>query len=406
MRIAHLSDLHIHEGPRLDDQREVLTRVARQIRRRGPGVVLLTGDLYGRTVPHRSTAAERSVLLDALVELRGIPVVIVAGNHDIGLDLEGLGALEHVRVATRPIVLDLEEEAAYRDMGHPRARVYCLPYPWRGWLLGSLPEAPGVVEGQATLEGRLRALLTGWGARMTEDVAQGVTPILAAHIQIQGSTTSGGEVLGPHEVTLSRHDLDSLPAEYVALGHLHCAQQVGRVAWYAGSPWPTDHAEGPDVKCWIEAVDGRVDLVETSPRPFRTLDWRWAPRPGEEAPAWRTRPSDLELLCVRDAEVRARLTVPQPWVGSVPWEGELARLRAAGAHRVVEERSIEPVLRARAPEVAAATTIDAKIGAYWGTLATTPTPEEQGAALDALALLRAEPDDERLAARIRGTACP
>ena len=374
-------------------------------------------------------------MLDALVELRESPVLVVAGNHDHAEDVEGFSRLPWVTVATVPTVVDLGG-----------ARVFAMPFAWRGWLYGTLEQAPGLEEGQDTLEARLRHLLRAWSVRMAEDRERGIIPIFAGHFLVAGGRASGGEVLGPGEVSVSPQDLDALGAAYCGLGHLHQVQKVADRAWYPGSLWFTDHGERNDRKGWLlvdignephapippnlgdcEALVDLPDLgvvaVPSNPRPVATLDWRWAAEPvGEDQaartyagevslfdltalqsafPTWTERPTDEEIEACRGAEVRCRISVPQPWVASMPWAEELARVEAV-AHRIVVERSIEPVLRARAPEVAAAVTVEGKLAAYWSTLATPPTEGEQAAALEALAALRGQPDDEALATQIRG----
>jgi len=51
MRVAHVSDLHITSGPRLDDQRACLDAILADAARAEPDLWLVTGDLWGTTVP-------------------------------------------------------------------------------------------------------------------------------------------------------------------------------------------------------------------------------------------------------------------------------------------------------------------------------------------------------------------
>lgn len=75
----------------------------------------------------------------------------------------------------------------------------------------------------------------------------------------------------------------------------------------------------------------------------------------------------------------------------------MARVRAAGAWRIVEERKTEPTLRVRAPAVAAAVSDDERLRAYWDVVASPPSESEQASALACLAELVAC-DDETIAA--------
>lgn len=402
MKIAHLADLHVTEGPRLEDQRDVLGRVAEQVRLATPDLVVIAGDLYGQTVPHRSTPAERGVLFPFVVALaRVAPVVIVQGNHDHAEDLLGLDHLGGdwpIRVSTRAETYALSTPAGI-------AQVYALPYPRRSWLLEGERPAADPAATQATVDARLAALLDGWREHMAALVHP--TPrVLVGHVSVRGSIVGAGVVIASREIEITREQLASLPVDYVALGHLHDCHGPTDRAMYAGSLWHTAHsfAELPE-RGWLlvdaQHTDGRMSLgvtrMRSSCRPFVSLAYRWARATEDGAAAWQGRPKVAEAL-VRGSEVRARLVVPAQDVATCPWDAELARLEELGAERVVSERVIEPVCRVRAPEVSEAPTTAGKVSAYWRTIATPPTAPEQTAALDVLAEIEGH-DDETVTAR-------
>lgn len=416
MRILHLSDLHVG-GERLEEQRRILTEITDGARAAGVHLTLLTGDLYGKTVPHRSTPEERAVLFPAVVALAELgPVVVVVGNHDVAEDLEGLvhlSGLWPIRVVAGAEVFDVDTEAG-------RARVYALAYPTKRWLLAGL-QAPGLVEAQRMVQERLGTLCKVWGERVTASRAAGerVVHLFAGHLQILGCRTAGGEVLAGQEIELTAVELETIGADYAALGHLHLQQEVAWRSWYAGSPWRTDFGEREDAKGALivgvhdlapqiakvirvyrstvtdPAADVTVQSLITSCRKLITLEYRWAIPEGRTEPTWTAHPqlvSDggdkwvarLGGLDVRGAEVKARLTVPAQLVQTCPWDEELERIRSLGAARVVVERVIEPVLRMRAPEIVHATNNAQRLTAYWTTLATMPTTAECQATLAAL----------------------
>lgn len=53
MRILHVADLHVEQGPREAEQRRVLRTIATDARELRPDLAIIAGDLYGKTVPHR-----------------------------------------------------------------------------------------------------------------------------------------------------------------------------------------------------------------------------------------------------------------------------------------------------------------------------------------------------------------
>ena len=401
MIIGHVTDLHVQEGERLADQVEILGRVADEGAAAGVHLWLLTGDLYGKTVPHTSTPAERNAVMAWLRRLTmTAPVVIVRGNHDHGADLAGL---EH---AADLWPVRVHQGAAYDRVLTPGgwANVYALPYPLRSWLLRG--EAAGshrttTDAANAAIEARLS--LWERQIRRLRKTSPEEPHLLAAHVSVEGAALASGEVIPTNEISVAPHQLAELQVDYGALGHLHLRQEVAPACWYAGSPYRTDFGEREPSKWWnIVHVAGygmtRVEGIDTRCRDFITLEYRWSDR-GHGTPDWTIRPDAAELARVRGAEVKARLIVPAQHVAGCPWEAELAALREAGAHRLVTERTIEPAQRVRAPQVAAATDLPSKLGAYWSTLATRPTDDERHAALEALAQLD-ELDDEALAAAL------
>lgn len=420
LRIAHLTDLHLTDGPRLDDQAEVLAHIVRECARLGVQATLLTGDLYGRTVPHRSTPAERAVLYPSVRQLSKLgPVVVIPGNHDFPGDLDTLAELGGgmdwpVVVQNTPQIIQLSTPSA--DL-----HVYAVPWPTKRNLLRgeSVPRAPEVLR-QVASE-KLDRLLQLWGSRVTRTRARrpAVVHMLASHCMTHGARTSGGEVLTGHEIELSRPAMEALGVDYGALGHLHYRQESASRCWYGGDPWAVDFGE-TDRKGWhlVDVAPTAADLpplpegvmdtvvydepgrnvtrVAWLPTPHRrwiTLDWRWAADHDDGSPRWVSEPTLEQLDQVPGAEVRARLAVPQQWVAGCPWDQVVSDLRARGAHRLQVERMIEPVHRVRAPAVATAETEAEKLTAYWGTLGTPPDPADAAAATALLADLLTNEDE-------------
>lgn len=393
MRAAHLSDLHLTAGPRLADQTATLDAVITAALGESPDLWLLTGDLWGRTVPHVSTPAERSALYPAIVRMAdAAPVVVVVGNHDSAADL---AALPHL--GGRFPILVIAEGGRHRvSTAAGVVNLYGLPYPTRSWLLRDT-DATGE-EARVATEAALVQLLTAWRhiIRARRASHPGEVHILAAHGEVEGVGVGDGEVVATGEIRFPRAALDDLGVDYGALGHIHTRQEAARRCYYSGSLWPTEHGGSGAAKGW-HLVDvgiqphelasaGRHHLDEGraavrvlfQPAPhrrFATLTYVW----GEGA--WIERPAALD---VQAADVRVLLTVPEAFASSCPWPAELARIRAAGAERVQVDRRTIPSTRVRAPAVASAETPVDKLRAWWGTLDNPPSAAVQAAAVDAL----------------------
>ncbi|MEG2088129.1 MAG: exonuclease subunit SbcD, partial [Angelakisella sp.] len=85
MKLLHLSDLHlgkrVNEFSMLEDQRYTLTQILSLCDQHKPDVVLLSGDIYDRGVPATEAVELLDDFLTALVA-RGLPVLLISGNHD------------------------------------------------------------------------------------------------------------------------------------------------------------------------------------------------------------------------------------------------------------------------------------------------------------------------------------
>lgn len=427
MKVLHLSDLHVTAGHRLEDQRATLHELVTRALAAQPDLVLLTGDLYGKAVPHDPSPHERGVLEPELVRLaERCPIVVVPGNHDHAptlARLPDLGGLWPITVPTVAGVVEVHTPAGVAD-------VYVVPYPWKRHLVAALgddgPREPEAT--RAAIGAYLEHLLVAWAGRIERKRRTDPTRVhlLAAHVAVKGGTTAGGEVLGDREIELSMASLDALPVDYGALGHLHLRQHVAGRCYYPGSPWRTDHGEREPRKVQHLVVLGEASVapaklagdpmapverlpgpgmhglvigLDTRCRDFRTLAWRWAADEldGDDAPArWVVRPSDAEVAACAGAEVRARVTRTDQVAAGFPWAAEQARLEAAGVHYVLEEHAIEANHRVRAPQVAAATTTADKVRGYWTAIAAEPAADEQAAAFDALAELQEHVEDRPL----------
>lgn len=407
IRVLAVSDLHVTAGKREADQVSALARILEDARALRPSLVLLGGDFYGHTVPHRSSPHEREILapwVQALSDLA--PVLVLYGNHDYPEDLEilgRLGGLWPVRVVTEPEIVRMDTAQGPVD-------VAALPYPKkRAWVAAEEARSPD--ELNRVFSGKLRELLDVWGLVLRQQRAEVSAVVLAAHVQVSGSRTGGGEVLIGGEPELSRQAIADLPIDVGILGHIHLPQEAGRRTWYAGSPWPQDFGELHDAgylvadvgtihppplavplgrirpaSIYTEERDARavsIHRVLTGAAPLVSLTWRWGVPHGSEVAAWLERPSSEEIQDAAGSHVRARLHVQPQARASLPWEAEIAAVKASAASWT-EEIQVETSISVRAPEVSAAETTADKLRAYWRTLKPAPAEELQAGALVAL----------------------
>lgn len=233
MRIFHLADLHfgkcIHGYSMIEmgDQPFWIGQFLVKVDELKPDAILIAGDVYDRAVPSKEAV---NLFNDFLTELakRKIPVFMIAGNHDSGTRLafgDKLFCNQGIYIA-----------------GEVQRNVQCVTLqdefgPIHFWLVPYLfPAAVNAVFERDDLkdyDAAMRALLEAQTINTKERnvilshqfvVAGGEKPTMGG-----SETTVGG--IGQIEAEVF-YDFD-----YVALGHIHNAQRMGREqVRYAGSP--------------------------------------------------------------------------------------------------------------------------------------------------------------------------
>lgn len=242
MRFLHISDLHIgkrlHEFSLAEEQRYMLERVLDIVDERRPNAVLISGDVYDKSIPSTDAVGIFDDFLVALCD-RGVETFVIAGNHDSAERLSfgsrimassGIHICGSYNGQTVPItVTDGDEECD----------IYMLPF-----------VRPASVRRffECEIESYTDAIAAVIG-RMNVDPKR--RNILLAHQMVVGAECSGSE-------DISVGGVDGVSAsvfadfDYVALGHIHRAQRCGseRVR-YCGSPMKYSLSEASDTKAAV-----------------------------------------------------------------------------------------------------------------------------------------------------------
>lgn len=266
MRLLHMADLHLgkklNEASLIEDQRFILTQALAAVDREQPDAVLLAGDIYDKPVPPAEAVALLDDFLTALAA-RGCKTVVISGNHDSAERLAfGARLLRAQGVAlSAPPQRDrlLPAPLTLTDAYGP-VHLWGLPFVKPAHVRAALPDEP-----IDTYTDALRALIS----RLPLNPAE--RNVLVCHQFITGGTRSESEdipVGGLDNVDASVFDI----FDYVALGHLHRAQSVGREAVrYAGSPLAYSFGEVGDVKGALLAELGPKGAFAVRAVPLRPL---------------------------------------------------------------------------------------------------------------------------------------
>ncbi len=240
MKLFHLSDLHL--GKRVngfsmvEDQAHIMAQILDIIRKEKPQGVLIAGDVYDRSVP--STEAV-GLLDDFLVALsqENIPVFIISGNHDSAERLAFGGRLmEAHQMYISPVYHGVLKPTTLEDE-HGFVDLYLLPF--------AKPVQVRHLFEEATIESYTDAVACSL-SQITLDKSR--RNVLLAHQFVTGATRCESEELsvgGTDNVDASVFD----DFDYVALGHLHGPQSVGReTVRYIGSPLKYSFSEAKHTK--------------------------------------------------------------------------------------------------------------------------------------------------------------
>ena len=232
MKLFHLSDLHIgkrvNEFSMIEDQKYILTQILYAADQEKPDGILISGDVYDRTIPTAEAVQVFDAFLTRLSEQK-IPAFIISGNHDsaerlaFGSSLMGKSGIYFSKVYDGTV-----EKIPMQD-AYGTVWIYLLPFLRPSTIRHALPERAERCD--------------------------------AEELQVG--------------------DVDQIPAElfasfeYVALGHIHSPQKVGReTVRYCGAPLKYSFSEAGQEKS-ITVVElkekGSVDLRTIPLKPLHDL---------------------------------------------------------------------------------------------------------------------------------------
>lgn len=260
MKLIHLSDLHIgkriNDFSLLEDQRYILIKILNIIDEQKPDAVLIAGDVYDKPIP----SAEAVQLIDGfLTHLadRGISVFVISGNHDSAARIAfGSQLMQSRHVYMSPVFKGKLDPIELCDEYGP-VDIYLLPFMRPADVRTWFPDEEVTDYNQA-----MRVVID----RNPIDTAK--RNIILAHQFITGAATCESE-----EIRVG--GLDTIDAslfdafDYVALGHLHGAQHIGRAeVRYCGTPLKYSFSEAQQTKSVTVVEMGEKGTVDISSVPL------------------------------------------------------------------------------------------------------------------------------------------
>lgn len=337
MKFLHLADLHLGKRVNgfsmLEDQAHILRQILAILDDEQPDGVLIAGDVYDKSVP----SVEAVGLLDGfLTELRtrGVPVLLISGNHDSPERLAfGGRVMDSCGIHISPVYDGALAPVTLHDEFGP-VHVWLLPFVKPAHVRRWFPDADIESYTDAVAE-----------AVAHMDIDTAARNVLVTHQFVTGGTRSGSE-----ELSVGGTDnVDSgvfAPFDYVALGHLHGAQHIGReTIRYAGSPLKYSFSEARQHKSVTvvtlgEKGDVQVRTAALTPlRELREIRGSYDELTARSFYEHTTYRSDyLHLILTDEQDVfdaMSRLRTIYPYLMTLDYDN--ARTRAAGGMSVPAE---------------------------------------------------------------------
>lgn len=269
MRLIHLSDLHIgkrvNEFSMLEDQEYILKEILGIIDDEQLDGVIIAGDVYDKSVPSEEAVKLLDSFLTSLAK-RKLQVYIISGNHDSAAKLAFASSLIDLSgIHISPVY----DSAQIAMMGNGLVRpykledgkgqmvnIYMLPFVKPAMVRAVFPDEADYIKDYTDA---CRVAVEHM------DVDEKVTNILVAHQFVTGAVRSESEenVGGLDNVDVSVFD----SFDYVALGHIHGPQKVGReTVRYCGTPLKYSLSEANHTKSVTV-----VDIPENKKIEIRTV---------------------------------------------------------------------------------------------------------------------------------------
>ena len=267
MKFIHLSDLHlgkrVNEFSMLEEQRYILSDILRIMDSETPDAVLIAGDVYDKSMP----SGEAVQLLDEFLtslSVRRVPVFVISGNHDSPERLAfGSRLMEGSGVYLSPVYAGHVDAVTLQDAYGPVC-IYMLPFVKPAHIRRWYPDAE-----INSYTDALRVAV----ADMRVNTAE--RNVLLAHQFVTG-TGAAPERSESEDISVGGVDNVDVsvfaPFDYVALGHIHKPQSVGRESVrYCGTPLKYSFSEANHAKSVTVAElgakgDVRIRTVPLTPK--------------------------------------------------------------------------------------------------------------------------------------------
>jgi DNA repair protein SbcD/Mre11 len=266
MKLLHIADLHIgkrlNEFNLIEDQKYILEQILQMTATEKPNGVLIAGDVYDKSQPSTEAVELLDEFLTRLTAL-GQPVFIISGNHDSPERL-GFGSriLQKNGLYIASLFSGIMQKITMEDE-YGSVNINLLPF------LKPAIVRPYFEQSVESYDDAVRAVVSASKVNLSE------RNILLAHQFVTNGAQQPERSESEH---LSVGGVDNVDTsvfddfDYVALGHLHGPQRIGRdTVRYAGSPLKYSFSEVRHQKSAVLLELGDKGEIEVRMLPLTPL---------------------------------------------------------------------------------------------------------------------------------------
>lgn len=229
MKFIHLADLHlgkrVNDFSMIDEQKNILSQIVEITRSQKPDAVFIAGDVYDKLIPPAEAVALFDGFLSELADL-SVQTFVISGNHDSPERIAfGSSLMDKSGVHMSPVYDGRLTKHTLKDE-YGEVDIYMLPF-IRPANVRRFFEEKEIASYTDAVNAAVDAMDIDFDGKRN---------ILISHQFVTGGATCDSEVFsvgGTDNVDKSAYD----GFDYVALGHLHGAQNIGdeRIR-YSGTP--------------------------------------------------------------------------------------------------------------------------------------------------------------------------
>ena len=379
LKICHFSDLHLSEKTK-DEGIKILKFIFDYCRKHQVHAIINSGDTFDGPVMLGDDGPVNELV--KLLHMTPAPMYSIEGTKshdkpgsiDIFNEFRPIGYKYYFYTYRRPESFEIVNTGDKVILGDdmlgqihpdwnldekdakPCGHLSVLPTPTKSFLAQDYKGSP---EGlNQYLQEKLRDILAEFGAKAADSPKP---HILIAHITVTGSEASTGQVMLGGDMMVSVADLSLAKADYIALGHIHKAQQpsLPRHISYAGSPYHLNFGELEPKGFKIVTFDDNgnladIEFIETPSRPRQVIDVRIE----DGHLIWN------EKVC-KGADVRIRIYGTQHELEASDWKSQAEYCASdALANSIKIETIPQAENRIRSAEITQAKTLREKLTEY------------------------------------------